>query len=395
VKAELERRGASERDLAIPEKGRPWEASSLVVDARNVLRHSSYQPVRQAIQGGEFAVGVRLPGFAGLLAHPTQLGVTFAREIADRVRVIACPVRQPFMTHSDLGVESLEGSRWNQLGKALGAGLGDAIIVAWAPEEDAATAAREILLRAREAIVGIPAETRQAFPDGTTGFERILPGADRMYPDTDTPPLPTPDSEIVAVRGQMGETPWAREDRYRSLGLSPAMAQRLAASPWANLFDEVAPMAGEVARRLAGVLEKRIPFHARCRGRPRRPDWGEAEGETLPPVRRISPLVRALEKERIRPEALGWALNDALEDPGRALGEILKAYRPLQADGPAVRKVVREVVGNAQSMPGRSPDVWVRWAMGEVMRELFGRVDPREIRRQLGLALGRVEEDAS
>ncbi len=24
--------------------------------------------------------------------------------------------------------------------------------------------------------------------DGTNGFERILPGADRMYPDTDLPP---------------------------------------------------------------------------------------------------------------------------------------------------------------------------------------------------------------
>ena len=30
--------------------------------------------------------------------------------------------------------------------------------------------------RAREALQGIPAETRQAFPDLTNGFERILPG---------------------------------------------------------------------------------------------------------------------------------------------------------------------------------------------------------------------------
>jgi glutamyl-tRNA(Gln) amidotransferase subunit E len=204
VKVELERRGVGADALEIPPEGKPWDVSGLVVDARSVLRHSQYHPVRQAIQGGEMAVAVRLRGFAGLLAHPTQLGVTFAREIADRVRVIACPVRQPFMTHSDLGVESLEGSRWNQLGKALGSDLGDAIIVVWAPEADAATAAREILIRAREALAGIPAETRQAFPDGTTGFERILPGADRMYPDTDTPPLPISDTTITEVRACMG-----------------------------------------------------------------------------------------------------------------------------------------------------------------------------------------------
>jgi len=388
VKAELERRGVGEGDLAIPENGRPWEVSPLVVDARNMLRHSSYQPVRQAIQGGEFAVAVRLPGFAGLLAHPTQLGVTFAREIADRVRVIACPVRQPFMTHSDLGVESLEGGRWSQLGKALGSGLGDAIIVAWASEDDAATAAREILIRAREALRGIPAETRQAFPDGTTGFERILPGADRMYPDTDTPPLPISDTTVAQVRRQMGEPPWAREDRYRALGLTSEMAHRLAGAPWSDLFDAVGPERGEAARRLAGALEKRVPFHARRRGRSRRPDWGDRTGGMLPPVERVTPLVRALEKGRILPCALGWALDDTLAHPERPVAEIVAAYRPLQSNATRVRKVVKEAAEKGQELVGRAPEVRLRWAVGEAMKAVFGRVDPTEIRRQLAVEIG-------
>jgi glutamyl-tRNA(Gln) amidotransferase subunit E len=388
VKAELERRGVKEGVLTVPDTGRPWEVSSLAVDARNILRHSAYQPVRQAIEGGDFAVAVRLPGFAGLLAHPTQLGVTFAREIADRIRVIACPVGIPFMTHSDLGVESLEGGRWNQLGKALGSDLGDAIVVVWAPEEDAATAARETLIRAREALKGIPAETRQAFPDGTTGFERILPGADRMYPDTDTPPLPIPDSTVLEVRSQMGEAPWVREDRYREMGLSPEMAHRLAGALWVGLFDDVAPEAGEAARRLAAALEKRIPFHARRRGRPRRPDWGETAAEMLPPVERVAPLVRALEKGRILPQALAWALDDSLAHPDRPVAEIVAAYRPLQVGSTKVRKAVKDVVDRLAEEEGRAPETLVRWAIGEVMRELFGRVDPSEIRRQLAQALG-------
>ena len=36
----------------------------------------------------------------------------------------------------------------------------------------------------------MPFETRQPFEDGHTDFERILPGPDRMYPDTDSPPTP-------------------------------------------------------------------------------------------------------------------------------------------------------------------------------------------------------------
>ena len=49
-------------------------------------------------------------------------------------------------------------------------------------------ASKEIIIRAKEATIGVPSETRQALRDGTNGFERILPGADRMYPDTDLPP---------------------------------------------------------------------------------------------------------------------------------------------------------------------------------------------------------------
>jgi glutamyl-tRNA(Gln) amidotransferase subunit E len=41
----------------------------------------------------------------------------------------------------------------------------------------------------RIALEGVPDETRKAFPDGTTMFERVLPGRDRMYPDTDSQPI--------------------------------------------------------------------------------------------------------------------------------------------------------------------------------------------------------------
>ncbi len=46
------------------------------------------------------------------------------------------------------------------------------------------------------AFEGVPNETRKSFPDGTTIFERVLPGADRMYPDTDSAPIPLGDEYL-------------------------------------------------------------------------------------------------------------------------------------------------------------------------------------------------------
>jgi glutamyl-tRNA(Gln) amidotransferase subunit E len=375
IRAELSRRGVTKVTVPEPAPGPPWETSSLVLDATSLLRRSGHQSLRRALERGEVACAVRLPGYGGLLDHGTQPGVTFAHEIADRVRVIACPANRPFLTHSGGGEATLGQRHWSELARALGAGSGDAIVVVWASPEDAATAAREILIRAREALDGVPAETRQAYRDGTTGFERILPGPDRMYPDTDTPPLPLSDAMVAEVSAQRGETPWSRQARYEDLGIEPAMARRLAAATWAGLFDHVAPREGAPARRLAGALEKRIPGHTR------------RTGNGLPPAERVAPLVRALERGDIRPEAVVPALDDLLADPERLAAEVVAGYVVRPADELDLEARIDEVVARRHLVNSSDPGAALRWAMGEVMRPLRGRVDAARVERRVAEAL--------
>ena len=54
---------------------------------------------------------------------------------------------------------------------------------------------------------------------------------------------------------------------------------------------------------------------------------------------------------------------------------------------------VKRVVARAGELEGRSPEVLLRWGVGEVMRSLFGRVDPLEISRRLAEALGVGSEE--
>ena len=90
----------------------------------------------------------------------------------------------------------------------------DGIVLVWGPDEDTVTAADEMRLRYVDAINGIPNETRQPFEDGMTDFERILPGPDRMYPDTDSPPLARDARARRAAAGGSAPRPWERESRY-------------------------------------------------------------------------------------------------------------------------------------------------------------------------------------
>jgi len=366
----------------LPDKGDPWEVSPLVNDASGVVRQSSSSPARQAVERGEVACAVRLPGFQGLLRRFTQPGVTFSREMADRVRVIACPTGLHFMTHSESEDGGVSQVGWAELARGLGADTADAIVVVWLPREDAATAAREVLIRASAALDGIPSETRQAYADGTTGFERILPGPDRMYPDTDTPPLPITDVMHAEVQAQEAETPWDRQARYECLGLDRRMARALSIAPWRDLFDEIAPEEGESSRRLAGTLEKRLPHHMR-RNQDARPHLSRK----FPEAARLAPLVRALEQKEIQPDALAWAVDAVLDDPDRPVEEVLARFRPHSGDEERLREIVREVAAGAKALDGKPREAVLRWAMGLVMREFRSRVDPREAKQRLDGAL--------
>lgn len=156
---------------------------------------------------------VKLPGFRGVLSHFTQPGKMFADEIAERLKVIAC-LEHPNMLHSERIVPVLEASTWHRLGKKVHATDEDALILVWGPENDMPTAIETIEERCLMAFDGVPKETRKAVSNGITIFERVLPGADRMYPDTDSAPIPLDPAFIKALKAEL---PTEIIDRYYKL----------------------------------------------------------------------------------------------------------------------------------------------------------------------------------
>ncbi|HEY6435876.1 MAG TPA: hypothetical protein VIY47_04750, partial [Ignavibacteriaceae bacterium] len=110
------------------------------------------------------------------------------------------------------------------------------LIIVWASDDDIQTAVNEIIIRAKEATIGIPSETRQALSDGTNGFERILPGADRMYPDTDLPPKQIAADRIEKIKSQLPEQFWKRQQWYKELNIPPDTVDELSISKYAELF---------------------------------------------------------------------------------------------------------------------------------------------------------------
>lgn len=170
-----------------------WKFSATVLDPRDFPFRS--KPLKSLRNAGMELYGLNLPGFLGVLSHFTQPGRVFADELSDRLKVIACIEKPNMCTHDSL--KPMEGKEvYQRLRHLLNSQEGDAALFVWGPAEDMPTAMETIEERCRMAFEGVPNETRKSLADGTTIFERVLPGPDRMYPDTDSAPIPLEDAHV-------------------------------------------------------------------------------------------------------------------------------------------------------------------------------------------------------
>ena len=194
----------------IPDKDN-WKIHSEELDLNKIK--FTYKPIKEAKDLGHKCIAVNLSNFQGILSHFTQPNQIFADEIINRLKVIAC-LEKPNMIHSEQFDKLITEKKLDKIKSKLGSNVGDAQIIIWGPEEDMQTALETIEERCLLAMKGVPQETRKSFKDGTTIFERVLPGADRMYPDTDSAPIPLTEAYIHSISEKL---PVDICDRYKQL----------------------------------------------------------------------------------------------------------------------------------------------------------------------------------
>ena len=211
-----------------------------LLEGRHVPSITHIWPESVHSDGEHRVMAVLVPGFKGIFSHITHHTQRFIDEISGRVRVIACLDRLPNVHSSDMEPpEGLDKEVYHRIMAHLGGGEDDAFILVAGNEADTLTAVQEIYIRCREAFDGVPHETRQVINPDETSFERILPGPDRMYPDTDRPPIVVTPEILARVRSLVPPLPyWEDEEEMRSLGVSPDNARMLVVSELMPIYKK-------------------------------------------------------------------------------------------------------------------------------------------------------------
>jgi glutamyl-tRNA(Gln) amidotransferase subunit E len=357
-------------------------------DVTRYLALTRYHPIRHALDQGEVVRCVVLEKFSGILCERTQTQTTFAKEVSDRVRVVSCLTTLPNIVHSDAASETLSADEWKSIRHRVKAGPEDALVFVWGSREDAQSACNEVAIRGREATEGVPRETRQALRDGTTGFERILPGPERMYPDTDLPPVAVKPASVERAKQSLPQPPWEREGRYAALGLPKDIFDVLVVSPRYRLFDRVTGELG-ITPLLAGVVLVRLGKMLSRRGA----SIAKLSDEVL------FGLFQAYRAGRFAKEGWPDVLEEAIRRRDRG-GELTNAFELLEALGfkpvgdEGVRGLARVLVRKTDFRSLWNPGSVHRHLMGAMMAELKGRADGSVIAAILEDELGKRKDAA-
>ena len=212
------------------------------VDVIEIFKTSASKVIKGALSDKGKVIAVRLPGFKGVMNGENGT-LRLGAEMAQRARTKG--VKGIF--HSDeLPNYGIEPEFVDQLRDFLGMnGEFDAFAICAAKEKKAKDALEMAVIRANEALVGVPEETRDPLPDGTSKYSRPLPGAARMYPETDVPPITITPERMQQVRDNLPELPEEMEKRLVSqYGINAQQAKQIVREDKIDMFEALASMEG-------------------------------------------------------------------------------------------------------------------------------------------------------
>ncbi len=207
---------------------------SQIVDVSVLLKNSKSKVVKSTLSKGGKVLGIKLSCFRGLIGREVQPGRRLGTEFSDHAKV-ASGVGGVF--HSDeLPNYGILPDEVERIFKHLDCGGHDAFVLVADVKSRAEVALQAVILRANSAVVGVPREVRRANPDGSTTFMRPMPGAARMYPETDVVPIRLTEKMIGGV--VLPELIDKKVKRYVKLGLGADLAELVAKSDRADLFEK-------------------------------------------------------------------------------------------------------------------------------------------------------------
>jgi len=326
----------------------------------------------EAVEKGYSVVLINLPQFQGILSHFTQTGKTFAGELSGRLAVIAC-IGQPNMAHSEELEPSLSSTDQKKVQTFLNSAENDSQLVIWGPEEDIQVALETIEERCKIAFVGVPRETRKSFKDGTTIFERVLPGPDRMYPDTDSPPIPLEEDHIERLGENLPADVSDRFDQMKKWKIPEDTFTYLLSKNMIPLIEQIHDEFGFDPRSVGIFL-----------GHTFKNIEGKMNSHKNFSYKKIYGMFKYIHNNKLEPAIANKMIPVIYEHPDMIFSSVLTSINYKQRSVDEVTAPIEILNAKFREIKySRRNDVAINWLMGQVRMQALGNVPLKELRNEI------------
>jgi glutamyl-tRNA(Gln) amidotransferase subunit E len=368
IKDELIRRGATKENIS---------SGYVVKDLTELFKETKSNVILRELKKGGKVYGIKVPHFKGIFGIELMPNRRFGTEVSDYVKVLA---GLGGIFHIDeLPNYGISQEEVNKVKDELNVKDDDGFILIVGEKSKLDLAVQVIKDRILYALEGVPKETRGANEDGTTRFLRPQPGAARMYPETDIPPIRITEDLIKKAKEIIPPTPEEKLKSLINLGLSEELAKQVLNSPRLDSFDYFVKKYPKVPPVvIATTLENTI--------KSLKSQGGDPEAITDDVLESIFNALNSgkISKDSI-PEILLKYSKEKKEGENVNIDKIITSFSSLSEE--ELEKIVKETVETSKEEIIKKRDKAFNILMGKVMSKVRGRADGKRvadlIRREL------------
>ncbi|UCE15552.1 MAG: Glu-tRNA(Gln) amidotransferase subunit GatE [Candidatus Bathyarchaeota archaeon] len=360
IKAELKKRGVTEKII-----------KDEFVDVTPIFKQTKCRVIQKAVSQNQLVLAVKLPMFAGLLKMELAPGMRLGMEMADIARFWG---RVGGIFHTDeLPAYGVTVKETEDLKKLVKAEPQDAVVFVADSVENANDAIEVVTQRAREAVMGVPEETRAANLDGTTRYMRPRPGAARMYPETDVPPIQLSEDHVENLRACLPELPEQKMKRLtKEYGLNLKLVRQILNSQYTDLFEALAQETKVSPTVIAVALTETMKALRR--------DGIEVEKVSDEQLKELFHLVDAGETAK---EAISDSITWLSKNENATAKEAVKSLGLTMISQEELEKIIDDLIRENRSLIEERKEGAFGPLMGMVMKRTRGRVKVESVSETL------------
>ncbi len=326
--------------------------------------------VQKALKDNSIIKAIKIENFSGMFGYSPYEGIRLGKEIGQLVKFYGIGG----VFHSDeLPNYGINNDDILIVKNILKIKENDAFLIIAAPSSKIDFAIDSIINRLVEAKKGVPAETRLATQTGETIFLRPRPGASRMYPETDIPPILITRDELENAEKNIPKS-WDESllELQKKYDLNPQLSEQIFDSRYIELFEKIVERTKVNPTFVASILCSSITKLER-----------DGLNSKLLKNEEIIKSFQLLEAGKIAKESIEIIFENIMDGKSQTIEEAMKNASIEAVNESDLEKIIEEIVEKNQEIVKNQKERAVKPLMGIAMKELRGKASGEMINKLL------------